>query len=178
MGKVVRIDRDGSVPADNPFVGTRTASVPRSGATATAIPQGAALDPATGLLWTVEHGAKGGDEVNQPAAGVNHGWPVITYGKDYSGDPIGIGTEAEGMTQPKYYWDPSIAPSGLAFGIGGLYSPPGPAISSSAPSRDGPLCASIVTASGAIVGEERLFEKALGRIRDVRTRLRTARFGS
>jgi aldose sugar dehydrogenase len=84
--------------------------------------QGAALDPATGLLWTTEHGAMGGDELNRPEAGKNYGWPIITYGRDYSGAKIGIGTQKEGLEQPVYYWNPSIATSGLAF-YTGEYTP-------------------------------------------------------
>jgi len=74
--------------------------------------QGAAVNPATGKLWTIEHGARGGDEINIPEAGRNYGWPVISYGRNYDFTKIGIGTHKEGMEQPRYYWDPSIAPSG------------------------------------------------------------------
>ncbi|MFT0862272.1 PQQ-dependent sugar dehydrogenase [Ancylobacter sp. G4_0304] len=114
LGKLVRILPDGSVPADNPFR-------ERKGARAEIWSyghrnvQGAALDPATGRLWTIEHGARGGDELNHPEAGKNYGWPVITYGRDYSMLPIGEGTHKDGMEQPVRYWDPSFAPSGLAF---------------------------------------------------------------
>ena len=80
--------------------------------------QGAALNPATGQLWTAEHGARGGDEINIPQKGKNYGWPIITYGVDYSGVKIGEGTAKAGMEQPVYYWDPSIAPSGMAFYTG------------------------------------------------------------
>ena len=80
--------------------------------------QGAALNPATGELWTAEHGARGGDEVNIPQKGKNYGWPVISYGVDYSGAKIGEGTAKPGLEQPVYYWDPSIAPSGMAFYTG------------------------------------------------------------
>lgn len=83
-------------------------------------PQGAALDGA-GQLWLVEHGAQGGDELNRITAGRNYGWPVITYGKDYDDSPIGIGTEAPGMEQPAFYWDPSIAPSGLLVYQGAMF---------------------------------------------------------
>jgi aldose sugar dehydrogenase len=82
-------------------------------------PQGAALD-LEGRLWTVEHGAKGGDELNAPEAGRNYGWPVITYGENYNGRAIGEGTAKEGMEQPVHYWDPSIAPSGLLVYSGSL----------------------------------------------------------
>ena len=115
LGKVVRIMPDGAPFKGNPnlpgwapevwSIGHRNA-------------QGAALDPETGQLWTTEHGAMGGDELNHPEAGKNYGWPIITYGRDYDGRKIGIGTEKEGMEQPVYYWDPSIATSGLAFYTG------------------------------------------------------------
>jgi glucose/arabinose dehydrogenase len=83
--------------------------------------QSAALD-GEGRLWTVEHGPKGGDELNRPEAGVNYGWPEVTYGIDYSGAPIGDGiTATEDTTQPVYYWDPVIAPSGMAFYEGGEF---------------------------------------------------------
>ena len=80
--------------------------------------QAAALHPQTQQLWTIEHGARGGDELNNPQAGTNYGWPVITYGVDYSGEKIGEGTEKAGMEQPVYYWDPVIAPSGALFYTG------------------------------------------------------------
>ena len=117
QGKIARIAPDGSVPADNPFVG-------RSGAQATTWSYGhrnaqaAALHPETGQLWTVEHGAMGGDELNRPERGKNYGWPVITYGVDYSGRRIGEGVVKENMEQPVYYWDPVIAPSGMTFYTG------------------------------------------------------------
>jgi glucose/arabinose dehydrogenase len=83
--------------------------------------QGGTLHPETGRLWTVEHGARGGDELNHPEAGKNYGWPVITYGIDYSGASIGEGAVKEGMEQPVYYWDPVIAPSGMTFYTGTRY---------------------------------------------------------
>lgn len=116
-GKVIRINRDGSVPPDNPFVGKGDIR-PEVWSYGHRNPQGAALNPATGQLWTVEHGARGGDEVNIPAAGRNYGWPVISYGTHYSGQKIGVGRSRPGMEQPVYYWDPSIAPSGMAFYTG------------------------------------------------------------
>jgi glucose/arabinose dehydrogenase len=117
MGKVLRVRPDGSAPPDNPFVGRRDA-LPQIWSYGHRNLQGAALHPETGQLWTVEHGAMGGDEVNAPKAGRNYGWPVITYGVDYSGARIGEGTAKPGMEQPIHYWDPSIAPSGLAFYTG------------------------------------------------------------
>ncbi|MDF2619681.1 MAG: glucose sorbosone dehydrogenase [Xanthobacteraceae bacterium] len=119
IGKVVRINADGSVPDGNPFR-NRNGARPEIWSYGHRNVQGAALDPSTGRLWTIEHGARGGDELNHPEAGKNYGWPVITYGRDYSGARIGEGTEKSGMEQPVKYWDPSFAPSGLAFYTGDL----------------------------------------------------------
>jgi len=117
QGKVIRIRPDGSIPRDNPFV-NRAGARPEIWSYGHRNAQGAALHPETGQLWTVEHGARGGDELNAPKAGRNYGWPVITYGRDYSGASIGEGQRKEGMEQPVHYWDPSIAPSGLMFYTG------------------------------------------------------------
>lgn len=117
LGKIVRIDPDGSVPRDNPFV-ARSGAQPEIWSYGHRNVQAAALDPETGRLWTIEHGARGGDELNHPEAGRNYGWPVITYGRDYSGARIGSGSAKTGMEQPIYYWDPVIAPSGMAFYTG------------------------------------------------------------
>jgi glucose/arabinose dehydrogenase len=115
QGKIFRIERDGGIPADNPFVGREDAQ-PAIWSYGHRNVQGAALHPATGKLWQTEHGARGGDELNIPEAGKNYGWPVITLGVNYNGMPIGEGkTEAPGMEQPMHQWTPSIAPSGLAF---------------------------------------------------------------
>ncbi|HEU0153784.1 MAG TPA: PQQ-dependent sugar dehydrogenase [Arenimonas sp.] len=115
QGKIFRIERDGGIPADNPFVG-RDDALPAIWSYGHRNVQGAALHPVTGALWQTEHGARGGDELNIPEAGKNYGWPVITLGVNYNGMPIGEGkTEAEGMEQPMHQWTPSIAPSGLAF---------------------------------------------------------------
>ncbi len=110
-GTIVRINRDGSIPSDNPFVGQANIQ-PEIWSYGHRNPQGAALD-GRGRLWTSEHGAQGGDEVNLIKKGANYGWPVISYGKHYSGAKIGEGTSKPGMEQPELYWDPSIAPSGL-----------------------------------------------------------------
>ncbi|HCT58032.1 MAG TPA: PQQ-dependent sugar dehydrogenase [Gemmatimonas aurantiaca] len=114
QGKVMRINPDGTVPSDNPFTGQSSAR-PEIWSYGHRNVQAAALHPTTGQLWTVEHGARGGDELNHPERGKNYGWPVITYGVDYSGARIGEGTAKEGMEQPVYYWDPVIAPSGMTF---------------------------------------------------------------
>lgn len=113
MGKFMRINPDGSIPPDNPFVG-RSDAQPEIWSYGHRNSQGATLD-AEGRLWTIEHGARGGDELNHPEAGKNYGWPLITYGRDYSGARIGSGTAREGLEQPVYYWDPVIAPGGIAF---------------------------------------------------------------
>ncbi len=121
FGKVIRINTDGSAPADNPFAG-RAGAKPEIWSYGHRNVQGAAIDSATGKLWTVEHGPRGGDELNHPEAGKNYGWPVITYGVDYPGPPIGEGIQKkEGMEQPVYYWDPVIAPSGLIVYRGALF---------------------------------------------------------
>ena len=117
LGKVVRIAPDGSVPKDNPFV-KREDARPEIWSYGHRNPQGAAIHPASGKLWINEHGARGGDEINIPEAGKNYGWPVISYGRHYSGAKIGEGTRKEGMEQPIHYWDPSIGPSGMAFYTG------------------------------------------------------------
>jgi glucose/arabinose dehydrogenase len=115
QGKIFRIERDGGIPADNPFVG-RDDAQPAIWSWGHRNAQGAALNPATGELWQTEHGARGGDELNIARAGRNYGWPVITLGINYNGQPIGEGLrEQEGMEQPMHQWTPSIAPSGLAF---------------------------------------------------------------
>ena len=120
LGKLVRINPDGSIPKDNPFVG-RSGARPEIYSYGHRNMQAAALHPETGRLWTVEHGARGGDELNHPEKGKNYGWPVITYGRDYSGAKIGEGTVKEGMEQPVYYWDPVIAPSGAVWYTGDRY---------------------------------------------------------
>ena len=120
LGKLVRINPDGSIPKDNPFVG-RSGARPEIYSYGHRNMQAAALHPETGRLWTVEHGARGGDELNHPDKGKNYGWPVITYGRDYSGAKIGEGTVKEGMEQPVYYWDPVIAPSGAVWYTGDRY---------------------------------------------------------
>ncbi len=111
-GKVVRINPDGSVPQDNPFVG-RDKARPEIWSYGHRNPQAASLHPGTGELWIVDHGPRGGDEVNAVRKGQNYGWPVINYGTHYSGEPIP--DNRQGMVQPLYYWVPSIAPSGMAF---------------------------------------------------------------
>jgi glucose/arabinose dehydrogenase len=165
LGKVVRIEADGAVPSDNPFAGQAGAR-PEIWSYGHRNIQAAALDPATGELVTVEHGARGGDEVNRPEAGKNYGWPVITHGVDYSGDPIGIGRKAPGMEQPVYQWTPSIAPSGMAFYTGTAFPEWNGDLFVGA--LRGEVLVRLDVEDGRVVGEERMLEGTLGRIRDVR----------
>lgn len=165
LGKIVRINSDGSVPRDNPFVG-------RDGARAEIWSYGhrnvqaAALHPDTGQLWTVEHGARGGDELNHPEAGKNYGWPVITYGVDYNGTRIGEGTAKPGMEQPVYYWDPVIAPSGMAFYTGDAFPDwKGTVLIGSL--KPG-LLVRLTLKDGKVAQEERYLAELGERIRDVR----------
>lgn len=118
-GSVLRLAKDGSIPQDNPFTQTNGAR-PAIWSWGHRNPQGAAFD-LEGTLWVAEHGARGGDELNLVRKGANFGWPEISYGRHYSGQKIGIGTEAEGMEQPAYFWDPSMAPSGLMIYSGELW---------------------------------------------------------
>ena len=164
IGKIVRINPDGSVPRDNPFVG-RPGALPDIWSYGHRNVQAATLD-ARGELWTVEHGARGGDELNNPQPGKNYGWPVITYGMDYSGAQIGYGTSRPGMEQPVYYWDPVIAPSGATFYSGTAF-----------PDWRGDLLVGSLTpgglvrlriTNGRVVQEERYLVELRERIRDVR----------
>lgn len=166
LGKVVRIRPDGSIPADNPFVRTPGA-LPEIWSFGHRNIQGAAIEPVTGRLWIVEHGARGGDEVNVPLPGRNYGWPIITHGVDYSGAPIGIGTSAPGMEQPITYWTPSIAPSGLTFYSGAEF--PNWRGDAFVGALAGQVLVRLDLDHGVIVGQERLLDHRIGRIRDVRT---------
>jgi glucose/arabinose dehydrogenase len=116
-GKILRLNLDGSVPADNPFAQTPSAR-PEIWSYGHRNPQGLARHPATGELWSAEYGPRGGDEINLIRAGANYGWPVITYGREYYGPKIGEGTEKPGLEQPVVYWVPSISPSGIGFYAG------------------------------------------------------------
>ncbi len=165
-GSVIRIRTDGSVPPDNPFADGKD-GLPEIWSIGHRNPQGATLNDKTGELWTLAHGARGGDEINIPMAGKNYGWPVISYGRHYSGEKIGIGTSGPGMEQPVYYWDPSIAPSGFDFYQG-----------SAMPAWNGNLFAGALkyqilvrleVEDNKITHEERLFSGSYGRIRDVRS---------
>ena len=118
-GSIIRIRRDGSVPDDNPFA-SQNQALSEIWSYGHRNPQGAALD-LQGNLWVSEHGARGGDEINRIVPGANYGWPVIAYGRHYSGLKIGEGTSKPGMEQPEHFWDPSIAPSGLMIYSGRLW---------------------------------------------------------
>jgi glucose/arabinose dehydrogenase len=163
-GKVIRLYPDGSVPEDNPFVGTAGAR-PEIFSYGHRNPQGLAIHPQTGTPWLHEHGARGGDEVNIVRPAVNYGWPVITYGIDYSGAPIGEGTHKEGMAQPIHYWVPSIAPSGMAFYDGEAFPEWRGDLFVGALRSE--LLARLELDGEEVVAEERLLEGAIGRIRDV-----------
>lgn len=165
VGKVVRLKDDGGIPADNPFL-NRAGARPEIFTLGNRNVQGAALHPVTGLVWAHEHGPQGGDEVNVLRAGVNYGWPVITYGVQYvTGTKIGEGTRKEGMAQPIWKWVPSIAPSGMAFYTGDRF-----------PKWKGDLFVGALKHQSLVrlrldgekvVSEERMLE-GLGRVRDVR----------
>lgn len=119
-GKIHRINSDGSIPKDNPFVAQQDA-LPTIYSYGHRNPQGMAMHPVSGDVWTHEHGPKGGDEVNIIQPGANYGWPVISYGVNYSGTSFTDLTEKEGMLQPAWYWVPSIAPSGMTFVTSDIY---------------------------------------------------------
>lgn len=165
FGKVVRLNPDGSVPSDNPFVG-RSDAKPEIWSYGHRNVQAATLD-SQGKLWTIEHGPRGGDELNQPRAGLNYGWPVITYGIEYAGPKIGDGiTQKEGMEQPVYYWDPVIAPSGMMVYDGSMF-----------PEWQGNIFVGGMASTklvrlqmqdGKVVGEEWLLQDRGRRIRDVK----------
>ena len=164
LGKLVRINPDGSIPDDNPFVG-RSGARPEIYSYGHRSMQAAALHPETGRLWTVEHGARGGDELNHPEAGKNYGWPVITYGRDYSGAKIGEGTAKEGMEQPVYYWDPVIAPSGAVWYTGDRY--PEWKGSLFVGSMQPGALVRLTVEDGRVTSEERYLAELGDRIRDV-----------
>jgi glucose/arabinose dehydrogenase len=165
LGKLVRINPDGSVPQDNPFVG-REDTLPEIFSLGHRNVQGAALHPQTQRLWIIDHGARGGDEINIPEPGKNYGWPIITFGRDYSGLKIGEGTSKPGLELPIYYWEPSIAPSGMAFYTGERF----PAWKGDlfVGALAGQLLARLELDETRIVHEERLLKGLGERIRDVR----------
>lgn len=166
LGKVIRIKDDGSIPGDNPFVKT-TGARPEIWSYGHRNPQGITFHPQTGALWESEHGPKGGDEINIIEPGKNYGWPVITYGIDYSGAPVGDGiTEKEGLEQPLKYYKPSIGPSGMLFYTGDKI-----------PSWKGNLFIGamalthlnrLVIKDNKVVQEERIFEDKKWRVRSLK----------
>jgi aldose sugar dehydrogenase len=164
-GAVLRIAPDGSIPEDNPYVAG--GALPEIWSKGHRNPQGATLDPASGSLITVEHGARGGDEINQPEAGKNYGWPVITYGRDYSGLSIGEGTKKAGLEQPLFYWDPSIAPSGMMIYRGAMFPEWKNHVFVGA--LAGTMLVRLTREGRGFEEAERLFEGEFGRVRDVRT---------
>lgn len=165
MGKTIRINADGTVPQDNPFVG-RAGALPEIWSLGHRNVQGVAVQPGTGAIWTIEHGTRGGDEVNLDKAGANYGWPDAAYGVEYAGGQINSGaTQTPGTEQPIYYWDPVIAPGGATFYQGVMF-----------PGWDGNLLvaglkekhiARLVIQNDRVVGEERLLTGLGERIRDV-----------
>ena len=168
-GKVVRINKDGSVPTDNPFT-SRGGALPEIWSYGHRNLQGATLAP-DGTLWTHEHGPQGGDEINLPKPGANYGWPVITYGENYGGGKIGEGITAQaGMEQPLHYWTPSIAPSGMAFLTSERYGKAWQGNLFVGSLKFGYLNRMELTApySGKVVRESKLLTDVGERIRDVR----------
>lgn len=165
FGTIVRVNDDGSIPDDNPFVGQSNAR-PEVYSYGHRNVQGIDWNPVDGTIWAHEHGPKGGDEVNIIKPGLNYGWPVITYGIDYSGRIISDKTHMDGMEQPAIYWDPSIAPCGMAFYNGDQF-----------PNWKGDLFVGALAHThlrrleieGSKVVEEEVLFHDLGRIRDVRS---------
>jgi aldose sugar dehydrogenase len=165
MGKVLRINADGSIPKDNPFVG-KAGARPEVYALGFRDPQGLTIHPKTGRAWTSEHGPRGGDEINEVEKGKNYGFPVVGYGRDYNGKPInGDKTVQAGMEQPVYFWTPDIAPAGIAFYNGKMF-----------PAWNGNLFVSsllgrylvrLVLEGNRVVAEERLLKDLNARIRGV-----------
>ncbi len=166
LGKVVRIQKDGAVPSDNPFVG-RAGALPEIWSYGHRNGQGATLGP-DGRVWMHEHGPQGGDEINVLQAGRNYGWPVVTYGENYGGGKIGDGlTVKEGMAQPLHYWVPSIAPSGMAFLTSDRYGPAWKGHLFVGSLKFGYLDR-LDLKDGKVVAEHKLLEDGRARIRDVR----------
>jgi glucose/arabinose dehydrogenase len=163
IGKLMRVWPDGSAYAGNP---KRPGWRPEVWSIGHRNVQAAALNPTSGRLWTIEHGARGGDEVNIPEAGKNYGWPVISYGRNYDGSKIGVGTHKAGMEQPVYYWDPSIAPSGAVFYTGAVF--PDWRGNLFVGALAGQALHRLVLDGDKVVGEEMLLADLGARIRDVR----------
>ncbi len=165
LGKVIRIAPDGSAPSDNPFVG-RDGAKPEIWSYGHRNEQGLAIHPVTGELWEIEHGPRGGDEVNVIAKGKNYGWPVIGFGIDYSGAKIHEAATKDGMEQPVKYWVPSIAPSGATFYSGKLFPKWNGSLFTGA--LAGKMLVRLQLNGNTVTGEERLLGNLYERIRDVR----------
>jgi glucose/arabinose dehydrogenase len=165
MGKTIRIQPDGQVPNDNPFAG-QSGARPEIWSVGHRNVQAAAFD-GDGQFWVVEHGTKGGDEMNRVEKGKNYGWPIVAYGEEYSGKPIPNSTTArEGFEQPTYYWDPVIAPSGMQFYSGAAF--PGWRGSVFIGGMKDTQLVRLTLANGRVTGEEHLLGDRGQRIRDVR----------
>ena len=165
MGKTIRINADGSIPADNPFV-RQAGARPEIWSLGHRNMQGIAVQPGTGAVWTVEHGTRGGDEINLDQAGKNYGWPGVAYGIEYNGSAIPEAVTArEGTEQPVYYWDPVIAPGGMTFYEGAMF--PGWNGNLLVTGLGGKQLARLVLQNNRVVGEERLLTDLNARIRDV-----------
>jgi glucose/arabinose dehydrogenase len=165
LGKILRINPDGSVPRDNPFVGDERAKAEIWSYGHRHV-QGMTINPVTGILWAIEHGPQGGDEVNVIEPGKNYGWPIISYGTEYNGQPVNGGlTSSAGLEQPIYYWDPVIAPSGATFYSGKLL--PEWAGNLFVAGLAGEHVSRLVLSGQRVVGEERLLLEQRQRIRDV-----------
>jgi glucose/arabinose dehydrogenase len=167
QGKLVRVDLQGNVPQDNPFVGQANAR-PEIWSYGHRNMQGMAFDPRTGKLWQSEHGPRGGDELNLPQPGKNYGWPIITHGINYSGMriPEAIGSAKEGMEQPHHVWEKSPGLSGMAFYTGRPGTPWNDSLFLGSLAESNLIRLSLQ--GDAIVGEERLLNDVGERVRDVR----------
>lgn len=165
LGSVIRLNRDGTVPQDNPFVGQQGA-MPEIYSLGHRNPQGMTIHPETGAVWTNEHGPQGGDEINIIEAGANYGWPLLTFGERYGGGKIGIGTSAPGYADSIWHWTPSIAPSDMTFVPAG----------SQFPEFEGDLLVTslkfkqlyhVQVEGETVTGEQVVLDRRLGRLRDV-----------
>jgi len=164
MGKTIRINADGSVPSDNPFV-SRAGALPEIWSLGHRNMQGIAIAP-NGDVWTIEHGTRGGDEINRDRAGLNYGWPDAAYGIEYRGGPINAGNTArEGTEQPVYYWDPVIAPGGMTFYDGAMF--PGWRGNLLVAGLKEKRISRLVIQNNRVVGEEYLLTDLRERVRDV-----------
>ena len=166
IGKIIRITPDGKAPPDNPFV-HKPRALPEIWAYGLRNPEGLAVDPANGQLWEQEHGPMGGDEINIIEKGGNYGWPVVSFGLNYDGTPVGTGKQhQEGMVEPVWHWTPSIAPSGMAFYTGDLFPQWKGSLFNGALKFQ--LLSRLAIRNGRPVSEERLLHRLHWRIRDVR----------